>query len=148
MALVLKLIHIQLQTSTIYGTKQKTCKNGTAEAKLKYPIALMTADELTYAGGYKATSLISPYAWYYLNSAGGSITGKTWWWSLSPMRWSGSYAYSWIADASDRPGYLGNIYVSLLGGVRPAISLKSCVKYSTGNGTSKTPYEIVENGGC
>ncbi len=118
------------------------------EAKLTYSIGLMTADEITYAGGYKYTDLTSPYAWYYLNSTGGSITGTRGWWSLSPMRWSGSYAYSWIVDASDRSGYLGYIYVSLSGGVRPVISLKTCTLWTSGNGAPETPYEIVENGGC
>ena len=115
-----------------------------SEAKLTYPIGLMTADEITYAGGYKATSLTSPYAWYYLNSAGGSITGTRGWWSLSPMRWSGSYAYSWIVDASDRPGYLGYIYVSLSGGVRPVISLKGNLIWKSGDGSSASPYEVEE----
>ena len=118
-------------------------------AKLTYPIALMTADEIMRAGGKGRTSLTSPYAWYYLNSANGSITGSTYWWLLSPIYWGGSGAYVFGVDGSSGPGYLNIYYVSSTYGVRPAVSLKSCIKYSTGNGTSETPYEIVETtSGC
>ena len=117
-------------------------------AKLTYPIALMTADEIMRAGGRGGTSLTSPYAWYYLNSANGSITSSTFWWLLSPHYWYGSRAYVFFVYGSSDPGRLGssNVYTS---GVRPAISLKSCIKYSTGDGTSESPYEIVEtSSGC
>jgi len=104
----------------------------------------MTADEIAYAGGKEFTSLPSPYAWYYLNSAGGSITGSTYWWSLSPFGWSGSYSTVWVVFGSSNPGYLSYIRANDTSyGVRPAISLKSCIKYSTGNGAPETPYEIV-----
>ena len=118
-------------------------------AKLTYPIALMTADEIMRAGGKGNTSLTSPYAWYYLNSANGSITSSTWWWMLSPSNWNGSYANVFIVYGSSDPGYLSNNGVNGTGGVRPAVSLKSCIKYSTGDGTSESPYEIVEtSSGC
>ena len=116
------------------------------EAKLTYPIGLMTADEITYAGGYKYTSLTSPYAWYYLNSAGGSITGYTYWWLLSPDGWNGPYARSWFVSGfdsrSDSPGDLRNNYVGDSNGVRPVISIKSCTLWLSGNGSSSSPYEI------
>ena len=126
-------------------TNNKDAFSGSnSEAKLTYPIGLMTADEIAYAGGKEFTSLPSPYAWYYLNSAGGSITGSTIWWSLSPFGWSGSYSTVWVVFGSSNPGYLSYTRVNDTSyGVRPAISLKSCIKYSTGNGAPETPYEIV-----
>ena len=112
----------------------------------------MTADEIAYAGGKSGTSLASPYAWYYLNSAGKSITGSTDWWSLSPNYWDGSTSLVWSVISGSSPGNLNFNYgsrVSLSYGARPAISLKSCIKYSTGDGTPETPYEIVETDtGC
>ena len=116
-----------------------------SEAKLAYLIGLMTADEITYAGGYKYTNLASPYAWYYLNSAGGSITGSTNWWSLSPMRWNGR-SYVWNVNGSGRPGGLGSSSVVGSVGVRPVISIKQCALWSSGSGSSSSPYEV--NGGC
>ena len=114
-----------------------------SEAKLTYPIGLMTADEVAYAGGKAFTNLPSPYAWYYLNSAGGSITGSTYWYSLSPIYWYGSFSWVWGVAGSDNTGYLGRNDVLGSLAVRPAISLKFCIKYSTGNGAPETPYEIV-----
>ena len=114
--------------------------------KLTYPIALMTADELAYAGGVAYTD--SPM-WYYTNSTLESSAGTQWWWSLSPFSWFGLGAYSWFVFGSASPGSLDSNNVDNWHGVRPAVSLKSCTLYSTGNGTSETPYEIVEtSSGC
>ena len=114
-------------------------------AKLDYPISLMTADEIAFAGGVAFETMNTPYAWFISNSAGTQVS--SYWWSLSPNYWDGSYAYVWIwisVNASLNFNYVGYAY-----GVRPAISLKSCIKYSTGDGTSESPYEIVEtSSGC
>ena len=118
-------------------------------AKLKYPIALMTSDEIMRAGGKGDIKLTSPYAWYYLNSANGSITDSTVWWLLSPSVWGGSIAGVFFVNGSSNPGYLNYNDVDNAKAVRPVISLKSCIKYSTGNGTSETPYEIdYDNSNC
>ncbi len=120
-----------------------------SSAKLKYPIALMTSDEIMHAGGKGDTKLTSPYAWYYLNSANGSITGSTVWWLLSPNYWNGGNASMFCVSGSSNPGYLSVSNVISTYAVRPVISLKTCIKYSTGNGTSETPYEIQETeSGC
>ena len=122
-----------------------TVDASTGNGKLTYPIALMTADEIAYAGGVRDQN--APM-WYYTNSSLESSTGITHWWSLSPESWLGGSAYSWVVLGSDVPGYLSFDCVYYVFGVRPVVSLKSCTLYSTGNGTSETPYEIVENGGC
>ena len=116
-----------------------------SEAKLTYPIGLMTADEITYAGGYKFTSLTSPYAWYYLNSAGGSITGSTYWWLLSPFNCNGNGSRVWFVFGSVRPGNLNSGTVNPSSSVRPAISIKGDALYSKGDGSPEKPYEIVYN---
>ena len=118
-------------------------------AKLTYPIALMTADEIMRAGGKGNTSLTSPYAWYYLNSANGSITGSTVWWLLSPSCWLSGNAYVFFVNDSHFPGALNGGGVGNADAVRPVVSLKSCTLYSTGNGTPKNPYEIdYDNSNC
>ena len=113
-------------------------------AKLTYPIALMTADEIAYAGGKAFTDLPSPYVWYYLNSANGSITDTTIWWLLSPDHLYGSQAYVFRVYGSDYPGRLFWYNVDFAYGVRPAISLKSCVKTSGGDGSATNPYTILD----
>ena len=120
-----------------------TVDASTGNGKLTYPIALMTADEIAYAGAYKNTPL-----WYYTNSSLESSTGTTDWWSLSPDFWGNNYAYSWSVGGSNNPGALSDSGVSISYGVRPAVSLKSCVLWKNGDGSASNPYEIAENGGC
>ncbi len=106
----------------------------------------MTADEVSFAGGLFGTNAPT---WYYYNSANGSSTGSTWWWLLSPSIWSGSDANMFGVLGSSNPGNLDNNYVNFNYGVRPALSLKSCVKYSSGNGSANEPYTIKETtSGC
>ncbi len=123
-----------------------TVDTSTGNGKLKYPIALMTADEVSFAGGLTWTNAPT---WYYNNSANGSSTGSTWWWLLSPGNWRSGYASVYYVGGSSNPGYLVNSSVSAASGVRPAVSLKSCVKYSSGNGSASDPYTIEETtSGC
>ena len=137
------------KTPTYNCTNIKDAFSGSnSEAKLTYPIGLMTADEVAYAGGKSEKSLISPYAWYYLNSAGGSITGSTYWWLLSPYYWNDINASSWSMRGSGNPGRLYYGGVNASNGVRPAISLKTCALWTSGNGAPETPYEISTTSGC
>ena len=119
------------------------------EAKLTYPIALMTADEVSYAGGQVSTKLTAPYAWYYTNANGESITGSNLTWSLTPYYLGMVGVSVWGVHGSGTPGSLEQALVGNLAVVRPAISLKSCVKYSSGDGTAGNPYTIKETtSGC
>ena len=122
-----------------------TVDSSTGNGKLTYPIALMTADEVSFAGGLFYTKAPT---WYYYNSANGSSTGDTWWWLLSPYNWDGR-ARVFNVYGSSNPGYLDRNIVDGTYGVRPAISLKSCIKYSTGDGSASVPYTIEEStSGC
>ena len=118
-----------------------TVDSSTGNGKLTYPIALMTADEVSFAGGLYQNNAPT---WYYKNSANGSSTNLTWWWLLSPIYWNGSGANMFGVFGSSDPGLLSDLYVNGTYGVRPAISLKSCTLYSTGNGSANAPYTIKE----
>ena len=114
-------------------------------AKLDYPVSLMTADEIAFAGGVAFQKMNTPYAWFISNSAGTQVS--TYWWSLSPNHWDSGRALVWLWFSVF--AYLFYYYVDNAYAARPAISLKSCIKYSTGDGTSESPYEIVEtSSGC
>ena len=65
-------------------------------------------------------------------------------WLLSPNNWNGSNANVFNVNGSSNPGNLNNNNVNNTNGVRPAISLKSCTLYSTGNGSANEPYTIKE----
>lgn len=102
-------------------------KNG--NGKLTYPVGLLTADEITYAGsGYKGYSTNS-----YL------YTGNAQW-SMSPSYFYGTANYAFTLHSS---GKLYNTFINWYRGVRPAISLKIGIDYVAGTGTAKDPY-IVE----
>ena len=135
------------KTPTYNCTNNKDAFSGSnSEAKLTYPIGLMTADEIAFAGGVWKTNAPT---WYYLNSAKRSSTGKTEWFLLSPDSWIGGFLDVFYVEGSSYPGRLNTSRGDTTYGVRPAISLKSCIKYSTGDGTAETPYEIVETDtGC
>ena len=124
-----------------------TVDTSTGNGKLTYPIALMTADEVSFAGGVYFTSAET---WYYKNSAKGSSTGSTLWWLLSPSNWNNGSAEVFLMHGSSGPGDLSSVYVFInTHGVRPVISLKSCVKTSGGDGSASDPYTIKETtSGC
>ena len=109
-------------------------------AKLDYPISLMTADEIAFAGGVANQTMNTPYAWFINNSAGSKVSID--WWSLSPSRWvnGGANVWYWYSGNAN----LSYIYVVITRAVRPAISLKSCVKTSGGDGSANAPYTIQE----
>ena len=142
-----RLITNKTPTYDCTDTNDKfTVDTSTGNGKLTYPIALMTADEVSFAGGLWATNAPT---WYYYNSANGSSTGSTYWWLLSPSSWDGSDAGVFRVSGSSNPGYLYNNHVSNTYGVRPAISLKSCIKTSGGDGSASAPYTIEETtSGC
>jgi len=97
---------------------------------LTYPIALLTADEVTLAGngnrGYSSTSY---------------LTTGDWWWLLSPSYFSDGAAYSFQVDS---PGNLGFSLVDYsVGGVRPALSLRQKTIISEeGDGSEFNPYVV------
>ena len=88
-------------------------------AKLDYPVGLMSIDELSYAGGEAGTALDAPYAWYYTNVNGESITGSAPSWALSPFHWLGSCSVVWFVGGSGVPGVLNGILVAGSVAVRP-----------------------------
>ena len=114
-------------------------------AKLDYPVSLMTADEIAFAGGVAFKTMNNPYAWFINNSAGTQVS--SYWWSLSPSYLYGSGSRVWLWFPIDV--YLYRERVDGAGAVRPAISLKFCTLYNTGDGSATNPYTILETeSGC
>ena len=102
-------------------------KNG--NGNLTYKIGLLTADEIAFAGSIAYTYNRSTYLQ--------ENTGTTWWWSLSPDGFDGSYAGVWGVGS----GYLHSFDVNSYDGLRPVISLISSTNV-TGDGTSENPYVV------
>ena len=106
-------------------------------------IGLMTADEIVFAGGSINSGLTNPYAWYYTNSEGNSITNSSSWWTMSPSKWDGTKANVWIVDGNGKLDENGNVSTSYA--VRPVISVYSDVYVMSGNGTPENPYILFDN---
>ena len=103
-------------------------ESGNGNNALTYPIGLITADEVSYAGGASDAENQS----YYL------YTGQTYW-TMSPLFFEGFGINVFRIYPS---GYLGADYVNRTYGVRPVINLRSDVTISSGNGTSGNPFVI------
>ena len=93
---------------------------------LKYPVGLLSTDEIVLAGGWNATN-----SGYYLYS--GQV-----WWASSPYYFN-SYANARFVNSN---GYASSIdYVYRSNGVRPVFNLKAEV-LAQGTGTASDPYRI------
>ena len=111
-------------------------KMSNESAKLDYPVALITADEVALAGGrgyYNGGE--SPNSNYYL------YNGK-YFWTLSPSRFASNYSLAdvWLVMPS------GSLYpwryVAHSFGVRPVINLRADVQITKGDGSSLNPFVI------
>ena len=103
-------------------------KNG--NGLLKYPIALLTADELLLAG---TNFIIASTNYLYTNTN---------WWTMSP----GHQYFSGGKYISDIFFYYGNSLSTTQpngnNGIRPAISLSKNTLIKEGNGTISNPYKL------
>ena len=101
-------------------------------AKLTYPVALITADEVALAGGKYNTKNEN----YYLRTNG-------YFWTMTPSLFDVSYARAnvWIVYPA------GMLYlwssVSNWMGVRAVINIRSDVLISSGDGTIGSPYILT-----
>ena len=94
---------------------------------LTYPVGLITADEVSLAGGVSFTSKSS----YYL------YTGQ-WYWALSPSDWASLALVFYVGSGGD----LGDPFVNISFGVRPVVSLKTSTLVTKGTGTEEDPYVV------
>ena len=107
----------------LYTTNGSSKGNG----KLTYPIGLITADEVAFAGGVYGSSNTS----YYLYN-------NAYYWTMSPYDYDSYGASVFYVNSSGR---LYIDYVIGTYGVRPVISLKSAIAI-TGEGSTEKPFKI------
>ena len=107
-------------------------------------------DEAAYAGAVVGTENSS----FYLAE---NSTTSTAWHTMSPGLYyhdvqgnKSQQNYSFGAQGATSLGYVISAAhgVQVGQGVRPVISLKSCVRWSSGNGTKATPYQVVIPTAC
>ena len=111
-------------------------KMSNESAKLNYPVALITADEVALAGGrgyYNGG--YSPNSNYYLYNG-------NYFWTLSPSYFSSGHssAYVWPVMPSGSLTPWNGVTNSF--GVRPVINLRADVQITKGDGSSLNPFVI------
>ena len=121
------------------------------EAKLTYPIALLTADEVAYAGAKYGKAISKTVPWFDSNSKGIEIVdnyhGNG---SFNPLLMTPytssatekTVNFFTLTNTNSSTLRVGSSYVPEA--VRPVISLKSDVLYKSGDGSASSPYEIQE----
>ena len=111
-----------------------TLSNGNkTNGNLKYPIGLLTADEVSYAGAYKFGQINKTY--YLYNS---SIPSG--WWLSSPGSYDSSDAFECYVNGSN--GLVNLIYDVSSNALRPSINLKASLLINGGDGTKANPYTV------
>ena len=105
-----------------------TVSSENGNGALDYPVALLTADELTLAG----------HGWNGYSRNAYLYTGQ-YYWSLSPYGFNLSSAYGFSLNSY---GVLDGNGVDSTNGVRPSVSLAPGIMISGGDGTSEDPYQL------
>ena len=105
-----------------------TVEASNGNGALDYPVGLLTADEMMYAGAAKWSSNSS----FYLYTGQG-------YWALSPNNFSDSYAYEFILYST---GNLSYHSVNGSNGVRPVLSLQPGIGMTGGSGTATDPFIV------
>ena len=109
----------------LYTTNGSSKGNG----KLTYPIGLITADEVAFAGEVAGSSNSS---YYLYNNAN--------YWTMSPYYFRNGYANVFFVNSG---GAFSNYYVDWTDcGVRPVINIRSNVEL-TGTGSQNDPFKVV-----
>ena len=113
-----------------------------SEAKLRYPIGLMTSDEAAFAGSLTHNAS-NTYLGY--NSLKTNSTGTNTWWLMTPAYAKTNGVRGHIIIPTTSVSKLDTDLVNLTYAVRPVISLKADVVYKSGDGSAASPYEILTN---
>ena len=94
---------------------------------LTYPVGIITADEVLFAGGYLEIANVD----YFLN------VGVSYW-SMTP------YSANKIFYPNSK-GVLNRNSITYSAGVRPMVVLKNGASFENGNGTVNNPYQILDS---
>ena len=119
-------------TLTCEKTDKFSVSTNIGNGKLTYPIALITADEVSLAGGrynYKNED-------YYLRT-------NNYWFTMTPSNFTQHNAYANVWDVYPAGELRDWGTVSYTYGVRAVLNLKSGILISQGDGTIDSPYKLA-----
>ena len=123
-----RLVTNKQPTLKCVNTNDKfTVEASNGNGALDYPVGLLTADEMAYAGIIWGTSNDSFYLYngYYQ-------------WALSPYIFFDSENHGFYISV----GFFNNAYVARSYGVRPSVSLQPGIGMTGGHGTATDPYIV------
>ena len=118
-------------TMTIYSKYTpdfKCSSDGNGKGVVNASVGLLSYDEVVYAGGYYNQS---NYNYYLYNS--------TYFWTMSPAGFSGSYSSVWGVNAT---GNIDRDFVDDTYRLRPVLNLTADTQISDGDGTKENPFII------
>ena len=121
--------------SRFTSSSTETLKGVKVNNDLTYPIGLLTADEVAYAGTYKF--LYGSRNHYLYDS---SITSD--WWFSSPGIYESNDVIVWFFNSFEGTLNWSIIEDSESMSFRPSLSLKASVLINGGNGTKENPYTV------
>ncbi len=115
-------------SSDVRDQFSKTSSRG--NARLTYPVALITADEVVFAGGkYNVKN-----EKYYLCSNASA-------WTMTPFRFETDNVYAYNLFINKNGSIFTNGVISSHA-IRPVINIRSDVLISSGDGTKSSPYHL------
>ena len=124
-----------------------TVNSYSGNGELDYPVGLMTADEIAFAGGvyveelYDTTNIL---AYYYINSNGKNSSGDFWTMTPAFHRYEIGDSDAEANMFTVKSGKLGrsatNVYSSYV--IRPVISIIGTTNWKSGDGSPSNPYEL------
>ena len=122
-------------TYSRFTVNTTTLPNGNqTNGNLKYPIGLLSVDEVSFAGAYKEG--VTNKSYYLSNS---SITSSCF---LSSPYNFGAYAAEWLVNGSDGGIFSHDNSVHYAYAFRPSVNLKASVLINGGDGTKANPYTV------
>jgi len=130
-----------IDSSTVI-TSSITGEQITVNNNLTYPIALITTDELMFAGATETSNNTS----FYIYNSNISVSQ---WWTMTPSRYVDTSSGVYIHSGKTNTGKIGETAANYTGnnvngvvGARPVINLRADILSTKGSGTSTSPYEV------
>ena len=113
---------------TSYIPDFKCIADGNGKGVVNANVGLLSYDEVIYAGGY-----------FNQNNSNYYLYNSTYFWTMSPAGFSGSYSDVWIVDTT------GNIYNNAVINtrrLRPVLNLTADTQITGGDGSKENPFTI------
>ena len=131
------------ESTQALADKFSASTSGGGNGQLTYPIAMMTADEVSFAGGIRGNSETGDVSWFGSNGLNEIFEAGSWW-IMSPMNYFGAFNQIFVVTHN------GITFTTQWANtkIRPVISLNACVKIKSGNGTPDDPYAVDYDNSC